>query len=165
LEVSNPAYIDGLKLLARRELSREQVRQRLLRRHAADLVDEAIARLSEEKAIDDTRVAEAIARTQTSVRGRGRQRVRMEIERAGIDKSTARRVVEEVFAGLDDDALLEAALSRLSRLSRLSQRLRSAGAMTDDRQLARLYRRLVAEGFDADRVRASLRRHKREEDQ
>ncbi|HEX7139582.1 MAG TPA: RecX family transcriptional regulator [Vicinamibacterales bacterium] len=134
----------------------------MLRRHAAELVDEAIARLSEEKAIDDTRVAEAIARTQTSVRGRGRQRVRMEIERAGIDKSTARRVVEEVFAGLDDDALLEAALSRLSRPSR---RPRSAGAMTDDRQLARLYRRLVAEGFDADRVRASLRRHKREEDQ
>jgi len=157
LEVSNPAYIDGLKLLARRELSRAQVRQRLLRRHAADLVDEAIARLSEEKAIDDSRVAEAIARTQTSVRGRGRQRVRMEIERAGIDKSTARRVVEEVFAGLDDDALLEAALSRLARRQR-------SGDMTDDRQRARLYRRLVAEGFDADRVLATLKRHKRDED-
>jgi regulatory protein len=157
LEVSNPAYIDGLKLLARRELSRAQVRQRLLRRHAADLVDEAIARLSEERAIDDRRVAEAIARTQTSVRGRGRQRVRMEIERAGIDKSTARRVVEEVFAGLDDDALLEAALSRLARRQR-------SGDMTDDRQRARLYRRLVAEGFDADRVLASLKRHKRDED-
>ena len=157
MEVSNPAYIDGLKLLARRELSRAQVRQRLLRRHAADLVDEAIARLSEEKAIDDSRVAEAIARTQTSVRGRGRQRVRMEIERAGIDKSTARRVVEEVFAGLDDDALLEAALSRLARRQR-------SGDMTDDRQRARLYRRLVAEGFDADRVLATLKRHKRDED-
>jgi regulatory protein len=157
LEVSNPAYIDGLKLLARRELSRAQVRQRLLRRHAADLVDEAIARLSEERAIDDRRVAEAIARTQTSVRGRGRQRVRMEIERAGIDKSTARRVVEEVFEGLDDDALLEAALSRLARRQR-------SGDMTDDRQRARLYRRLVAEGFDADRVLASLKRHKRDED-
>ncbi|HEY7284139.1 MAG TPA: RecX family transcriptional regulator [Vicinamibacterales bacterium] len=157
MEVSNPAYIDGLKLLARRELSRAQVRQRLLRRHAADLVDEAIARLSEERAIDDSRVAEAIARTQTSVRGRGRQRVRMEIERAGIDKSTARRVVEEVFEGLDDDALLEAALSRLARRQR-------SGDMTDDRQRARLYRRLVAEGFDADRVLASLKRHKRDED-
>ena len=159
MAASNPAYIDGLKLLARRELSSAQVRQRLLRRHAADLVDEAIARLSDEKAIDDTRVAEAIARTQTSVRGRGRQRVRMEIERAGIDKSTARRVVEEVFTGMDDDALLEAALSKLSRRSR------SADAVTDDRQRARLYRRLVAEGFDADRVLASLKRHKRGEDQ
>jgi regulatory protein len=155
LAASNPAYIDGLKLLARRELSRAQVRQRLLRRHAADLVDEAIARLSDEKAIDDVRVAEAIARTQTSIRGRGRQRVRMEIERAGIDKATARRVVDEVFTEVDDDALLEAALAR---------RLRSAGSLTDERQMARLYRRLVAEGFDADRVLASLKRHRRDQD-
>jgi len=142
-------------MLARRELSRAQVRQRLLRRHPADLVDDAIAQLTEERALDDGRVAEAIARTQTSVRGRGRQRVRLEIERAGIDKATARRVVDEIFTGLDDDALLEAALAR---------RLRSVGSVTDEKQMARLYRRLVAEGFDADRVMASLKRHKRDQD-
>jgi regulatory protein len=153
---ANPAYLDGLKLLARRELSNAQVRQRLSRRHAADLVDAAIARLTVERAIDDVRVAEAIARTQTAVRGRGRQRVRLEIERAGIDKATARRVVDEVFAELDDDALLDAALKR---------HLRSDTGIRDDRQFARLYRRLVAEGFDADRVLASLKRCKRDEDQ
>jgi hypothetical protein len=30
--------------------------------------------------------------------------------------------------------------------------------------MARLYRRLVAEGFDADRVLASLKRHRRDQD-
>jgi SOS response regulatory protein OraA/RecX len=109
----------------------------------------------EERAIDDGRVAEAIARTQTSVRGRGRQRVRLEIERAGIDKTTARRVVDEVFAGLDDDAMLEAAVAR---------RLRPGRAILDERQFARLYRRLTAEGFESERVLASLRRHKRDEE-
>jgi len=99
-------------------------------------------------------VAEAIARTQTSVRGRGRQRVRMEIERAGIDRETARRVVDEVFTGLDDDAMLEAAVAR---------RLRP-GAILDERQFARLYRRLTADGFESERVLASLRRHKRDEE-
>ena len=153
---ANPAYLDGLKLLARRELSSAQVRQRLLRRHEAPLVDEAIARLTVEGALDDARVAEAIARTQTSARGRGRQRVRLEIERAGIDRATARRVVDEVFAGLDDDALLEAAVTR---------RLRSGGAIPSEREFARLYRRLVADGFDAERVLASLNRRKRREDQ
>ncbi len=152
---ANPAYLDGLRLLARRELSTAQVRQRLSRRHAADLVDEAITRLSDERALDDVRVAEAIARTQTAVRGRGRQRVRLEIERAGIDKATARHVVDEVFAELDDDALLDAALKR---------RLRLDGVIRDDRHFARVYRRLVAEGFDADRVLASLKRCKRDED-
>jgi len=152
---TNPAYIDGLKLLARRELSHAQVRQRLSRRHPAELVDDAIARLIEEGALNDERVAEAIARTQISVRGRGRQRVRMEIERAGIDKALARRTVDEVFDGLDDDALLEAALAR---------RLRGGGGVRSDREFARLYRYLVAEGFDADRVLASLKRHRRDED-
>jgi SOS response regulatory protein OraA/RecX len=152
---TNPAYIDGLKLLARRELSHAQVRQRLSRRHSAELVDDAIARLTEEGALNDQRVAEAIARTQTSVRGRGRQRVRIEIERAGINKALARKTVDEVFDGLDDDALLEAALAR---------RLRGRAGIGSDREFARLYRYLVAEGFEADRVLASLKRHRNDED-
>jgi regulatory protein len=151
----NPAYLDGLKLLARRERSKAQIRQRLLRHHPPNLVDEAIARLIDERVIDDARVAEAIARTQTSVRGRGRQRVRLEIERAGVDKATAARAVDEVFSGLDEDARLEAALAR---------RLRSDRPIQDDRHFARLYRRLVADGFEADQVLAALKRRKREED-
>src|SRR3954471_12185297 len=102
-------YIDGLKMLARRELSELQVRQRLARKgHDLDAIDEAIVRLREERAIDDARVAEAIARTETSVRRRGKLRVRMQIERAGVAKATAKRAVDEVFETIDDAALLEA---------------------------------------------------------
>src|SRR5436190_24387744 len=61
------AYLDGVKLLARRELSEAQVRQRLARRgHEPGAIDEAVAKLREERALDDVRVAEAIAREQTS---------------------------------------------------------------------------------------------------
>ena len=71
-------YLDGLKMLARRELSEAQVRARLARKqYDADAIDEAVARLRDERAIDDARVAEAIARTETSVRRRGKLRVRM----------------------------------------------------------------------------------------
>ena len=53
-------------MLGRRELSEAQVRQRLARRgHEPDSVDAAVARLRQERAIDDTRVAEAIVRTQS----------------------------------------------------------------------------------------------------
>jgi len=39
-------YIDGLKMLGRRELSERQVRQRLARKgHEPDAIDAAIARL------------------------------------------------------------------------------------------------------------------------
>ena len=137
-------------MLARRELSEAQVRQRLVRRgHPPDDIDETIARLREERAIDDTRVAESIARTQTSLKKRGKLRVRQQIESAGITGATAKRAVDDVFAGIDDAALLEASL-----LKRLHGRERIA----DDRELQRLYRYLVGQGFDPDRVLATLRK-------
>lgn len=143
------AYTDALKLLARRELSEAQVRQRLTRRrHERDAVDAAIERLHEEKAIDDVRVAEAIARSETALRKRGKLRVRLQIEQAGIAAATARRVVDEVFADLDADVLLDAALAR---------RLRRGDDIADDRTFNRLYRYLVGQGFDPDRVIALLR--------
>ena len=66
------AYIDGLKMLGRRELSEKQVRQRLARKeHEPDEIEDAVTRLREERAINDVRVAEAIARTETGIRKRG----------------------------------------------------------------------------------------------
>lgn len=147
------AYVDGLKLLARRELSEQQVRQRLARKgHDAPAIDEAVTRLREERAIDDARVAAAIARTETSIKRRGKLRVRMQIERAGIAKSVARDAVDEVFDSLDDEALLEASLAK---------RLRGRERIGDDREFRRLYRYLIGQGFDHDRVMRALesRRH------
>src|SRR5262245_42514117 len=100
-------------MLARRELSELQVRQRLARKgHDAGAIDEAVARLREERAIDDARVAEAIARTETSLRRRGKLRVRMQIQRAGISSAAAKRAVDDVFEAIDDEALLEASLAK-----------------------------------------------------
>ena len=145
-------YIDGLKMLARRELSELQVRQRLARKgHDRDAIDAAIARLREERAIDDTRVAEAIARTETSVRRRGKLRVRMQIQRAGISNVTAKRAVDEIFEAIDDDALLEASLQK---------RLRGRETIADDREFQRLFRYLVGQGFESDRVMQALRRRR-----
>jgi len=143
------AYVDALKMLGRRELSEAQVRQRLARKEYDEPeIDEAVARLLEERAIDDTRVAEAIARSETSVRKRGKLRVKRRIESAGIAASTAKRAVDEVFGGLDADALLDAALAK---------RLRRGSGIADDREFNSLYRYLVGQGFEPDRVLARLR--------
>ena len=143
------AYLAGLKMLGRRELSEAQVRQRLARRgHEPDSIDAAVARLREERAIDDVRVAEAIVRTQSSIRGRGRLRVLREVERAGIAAAIARRAVDDVFGGLDPDALLEASLAK---------RLREREPIADDAQFRRLYRYLIGQGFEADRIIAALK--------
>ena len=140
-------------MLARRELSEKQVRERLARKgHEDDAIDVAIARLLEERALDDTRVAEAIARTETSIRRRGKLRVRMQIQRAGIDKSIAKRAVDDVFGSIDDEALIEASLSK---------RLRGRETIADDREFQRLYRYLVGQGFESDRIMKLLATRRR----
>ncbi len=147
------AYIDGLKMLGRRELSERQVRQRLAQRdHTPEEIDEAVARLRDQRAIDDQRVAEAIARTETGIRKRGRIRVRMQLERAGIAKETARQALDAVFQDLDGDALLE---------SSLRKRLRGRDTIADDREFQRLFRFLVGQGFESDRVMQALRAKRR----
>jgi regulatory protein len=142
-------YVAGLALLARRELSEAQLRRRLARRgFDADAVNDAVERLRRNGALDDGRTAAAIARTQVTIRGRGRLRVRREIEAAGIPASVAERATEELFQEIDGDALLEAALTR---------RLRGATTIDDDGTFRRLYRYLVSQGFDSDRVLQALR--------
>ena len=149
--MSHDTYLVALNMLARRELSEAQIRQRLARRgESQPSIDEAIARLKAERSVDDERVAGAIARTQTSVRGRGKRRVLQQIEAAGIAKSIASKAVDEVFQDLDADALLSAALSK---------RLRGRERIADDREFQRLFRYLTAQGFDSDRILALLRKH------
>jgi SOS response regulatory protein OraA/RecX len=75
--------------------------------------------------------------------------VQQQIEAAGIAKSIASRAVEEVFRDLDPDALLSASLSK---------RLRGRERIADDREFNRLFRYLVAQGFESDRILTHLRR-------
>jgi regulatory protein len=146
------AYIDGLKMLGRRELSEQQVRQRLARKqYSQDDIDEAVARLRAERAINDQRVAEAIARMETGIRKRGKVRVRIQLERAGIAKETARMAIDGVFGALDDDALLQ---------SSLQKRLRGRDSIADDREFARLFRYLIGQGFESDRVMKALKAYR-----
>jgi regulatory protein len=146
------AYVDGLKMLARRELSEAQVRQRLARKgHDVDAVDAAVERLRAERAIDDARVAEAIAHTETAVRRHGRLRVRRQIDQAGIAPPMARAALDAVFGAVDDQALLEAALDR---------RLRGRDRIADEAEFRRMFRYLVGQGFEPERVIAALKRRK-----
>jgi regulatory protein len=137
------AYVEALRMLARRELSEKQVRQRLARKEFDPTeIDDAIAQLLGDRSLDDRRVAEAIARSETSVRKRGKLRVKRKIESAGIRPTIAKQAVDEVFNALDADALLEAALAKRRR----------HGKPVDDREFSRLYRYLIGQGFEADRV-------------
>jgi regulatory protein len=144
------AYILALTLLSARELSETQLRARLKRKEFdAAAIDEAVARLKQDRTLDDRRVALALARMESAIRHRGRARVIQKIRQAGIDSDTAEDAVQEVFAEVDESALLDRALER---------RLRGKTATElDDKGRARVVRGLIAQGF---RLEAILKKMK-----
>lgn len=147
------AYVAGLKLLAARELAETQVRERLLRRQfSPDEVDAAVARLRDERAIDDQRAARAYARTEALVRGRGRLRVLRRLHAMGIAPDIARAAVGDAFSDMND-------ADRIGQI--ITRRLRPGEALTDPRVAARLHRYLLGQGFPAGEVTSviSRRRH------
>ena len=146
------AYVAGLKLLAIRELSERQVRDRLRRRGYDDAaVDAAIVRLKEERALDDVRFAHALARHEISTKRHGRLRAQRQIEAAGIPSSLARQALDEALATVDQDVLIAAALAR---------RLRGGATIEDEAEFRRLYRFLLAQGFDNDLIIRTLRQRR-----
>jgi SOS response regulatory protein OraA/RecX len=147
------AYVAGLTLLGRRELAEAQVRTRLAKRKFdEDDIDAAVARLRSERAIDDRRTALACARTEVRIRHRGRARVVRQIEALGIARDIARDAVAEVFAEIDETALLEQALDR---------RLRHGMSLSDPAVLRRVHRYLLGQGFEPGRVMTLLRRRRK----
>src|SRR6185436_9938715 len=99
-----------------RELSEKQLRDRLIDRdHQRDEIDRVIAHLLESKALDDGRVARAFARTAAGVKGRGRLRVMRELNAMGVARETATEAITEVFADVDERALIAKALRKKMR--------------------------------------------------
>jgi len=144
------AHTEGLKLLARRELSVEGVRARLEDRgYSPEDIAEALARLHESGALDDRRVARAYARTAVNVKGRGRLRVMQELLHMGVDKEIAAEALGEVFGDLDERALIEAAIRK---------KLHGRPAPKDQGEQARLYQFLMRQGFSPAGVAAALRK-------
>jgi regulatory protein len=148
MDEAGRAYLSGLKLLARRELSEAQLRTRLARRRFDPAhIDDAVERLRAERALDDRRVALACARTEARVRQRGRARVIRQVESLGVARDVARAAVAEVFGEIDESALLEQALDK---------RLRRGVALADPAAARRVFRYLIGQGFDPDRVSVIL---------
>ena len=150
---SDRAYTTALKLLARRELAEAQLRTRLSRRKFDEAeIETALDQLRRERALDDRRTALACARTEVHINHRGRARVIRRIESLGISREIAREAAAQVFAELDERALLEQVLDR---------RLRHGQSLTDPAVFRRLHRYLIGQGFDAELVATLLRQRAR----
>ena len=143
------AYLAALKLLSRRELPVEGVRQRLRdREHPETEIAAAIDRLIETGALDDSRVARTYARTAATRKGRGRLRVVRELQAMGIERQTAAEAVAEVFGEVDERTLIARAIEK---------KLRGRRTLKDAAERARLYQHLMRQGFSPAGVAQALK--------
>ena len=140
------AYQVALRLLAGRDLSTAQLHDRLTRRGlAVPEIEAAITRLTDARALDDSRTAVAYARRAAEVKLRGKGRTRRELDALGIDPATARRAIDDVFDDVGEESVLERAIAK-----------RLHGPIGTHAQFRRLYQALLRQGFPPEQVAAAL---------
>lgn len=133
----------GVRLLARREHSVLELRRKLSRKgHPADLIEQALEQLQDERLLSDRRFAEAYARSRRE-QGYGPVRIQAELRERGVDAR-----VDALLDDEDDSTWVErAARAREKRF----------GALPDSlKERERQYRFLAQRGFASDQIRRAL---------
>ena len=141
-------YTAALGALARRAHSVFEMRGYLERRAAEpSSARRVLARLRQEKLLDDARYALDFARHRAQARRQGRYRITRELKVRGVPDPHIEAAVAQVFAETDEALLVRTVIER---------RLRSLRGPFDPRKAASLYRALLRSGFDADLIRREM---------
>lgn len=144
-------YEQALRLLEYRARTVAELRRKLSEKGGArDEVEEVIARLLDQKLLDDGDFARQFARGKLTATGASRRRVAQELGRKGIRRETADEAIAELTETEGVDPLRAAA--------RVAQKkwnaLRTLDALTRRR---RLYAFLARRGFNPDEIRELMR--------
>lgn len=136
----------ALALLGRRDYTGVELKKRLIEKgHDPGEVAEQIESLTADGTINDARVAAAHLRVASQVKGRGRMRIRQELQARGIAKT----IIESLIAGMpseDEDTAIQKFLSR----KRVPEKL-------DTPARNRVFQQLMRKGFTADAISKALR--------
>ncbi len=139
-------YIAALRILNYRWNSEAELRRKLAKKRFDDgVIDTTLARLHDEKWLDDTRFAEAFVRTKASQR-HGRARIRGGLRAAGVDHDTAEDAIREAL-----DPEKEAEGLRLACEKRIRALTRKHGAdyLESDEGRNNLRGWLLKQGYDS----------------
>ena len=100
---SRRAFNSALNSLDYRDHSEKEIRAKLLRKHDADYVDEAVEKLIELDLVNDERYAENYARELFERKKFGKMRIKSELRAKGISTDIANAAVEELFEEEEPD--------------------------------------------------------------
>lgn len=145
----------ALALLQRRAHSSGGLKQKLLLRaaSAAD-IDPTLEKLRTYGFIDDRKFSEAFAASRLEGQGLGPARVFRDLRARRVAAGVAERAVKQTFTGIDEHQLVENFLARKYRGKNL------AVFLSEEKNLASVYRRLRTAGFSSRTVLDILKRHR-----
>jgi SOS response regulatory protein OraA/RecX len=162
----------AISLIASRSLPEKKLREKIASRYDADETDKAILRMRELGLADDVAWAERFARDRFERGDKGRNRIRGELMRLGIAKTSIDAALERVVDADAERDKAAAVLERMrSRLVRVGDDLggsdgqsgqgcaRSrdpAARIAAEKAKNRLFRRMLARGYPAALVRDLL---------
>jgi regulatory protein len=141
-------YTAALNALARRAHSVFEMRGYLERR-AGDMAvaKRVLARLRQEKLLDDARYALEFARHRARVRRQGRYRIARELRARGVADAHIEAALAQLATETDETTVVRKVIER---------RLRSLRGPFDERKAASLYRTLLRAGFESEGIRREL---------
>lgn len=149
IEREEDLYAYALRALMRRAHSVYEMKQALTRRCAdANTVKDVLARLREQRLLDDARYAKQFTRHRSESRRQGRFRIARELRTRGVADAHIEAALDEMLAETDEAAQVRKRIERKLKLHR--------GAL-DQRKIASLYGSLLRAGFPGDIIRRELR--------
>ena len=149
LATDEELYSAALRALMRRAHSVHEMRVYLERRsQSEEAVRRILARLKQEKLLDDARYAAQFARMRSETRRQGAYRIAQDLRARGVPQEH----IDAALAARGGE-VVEGELLR----ARLARRLKSLRGPLDERRRASLYRSLLRAGFSADQIRRELR--------
>lgn len=143
-------YDRALHLLGFRARSVSELRRKLLGNgEDATQVEEVIARLRDQKLLDDTDFARQFARTKLLAAGSSRRRIVLELTRKGV----ARDIADEAVDGLQESEGIDPSVV-IHRVA--AKKWKSLTKLDDFTRKRRLYAFLARRGFDPDEIRSAI---------
>jgi regulatory protein len=146
-------HISALRILGYRWNSEAELRRKLAsKRFDKEVIETTIARLRDEKWLDDNRFAEAFVRTKAMKR-MGRGRIKGALRAAGVDSESAERAIR---ANLDPEKEMEGLKVLCAKRMRMLVRRHGEEFLDTDEGRNKLTAWLLNQGYDAALVRDVL---------
>lgn len=150
MKAERTTYEQALRFLEHRARSVAELRRKLIQKGApTGEIDEVLARLVDQKLLDDADFARQFARGKITGSGTSRIRILQELRRKGIANDVAQRALEE----LGEDEGIDPATS-VHRVA--DKKWRALAALDDLTRRRRLYAFLARRGFNPDEIRSAM---------